>query len=302
MPAVLTRLQRELFGGGGETAIDIFVFKTLETFIVYRAIDYCWRWGVFIQDIGEVVLPLGVASYVDVGFMFENGVSTANAAVATIFMMAGFLRLHRYAYLVSMALFHLQFAARFCLGEIPHSSNFVGMGILALGLGAVLFDDAATRRRFVTGTLVFFIGLAYFTGAVSKLIATGPSWPDGRHLWIWIAEKAADKYAEFGVLELNPVQQLVVNSWLLATVSLAFGLIVEIAAPAFWFERARPFAAVGILALHAGIYLTMRIVFSASMVIVAIVGFPWGRWIRTMCPNLEAYLTGRTGALLTRFG
>jgi len=137
---------------------------------------------------------------------------------------------------------------------------------------------------------------------VSKLIATGPSWPDGRHLWIWIAEKAADKYAEFGVLELNPVQQLVVNSWLLATVSLAFGLIVEIAAPAFWFERARPFAAVGILALHAGIYLTMRIVFSASMVIVAIVGFPWGRWIRTMCPNLEAYLTGRTGALLTRFG
>lgn len=302
MPAILTRLQRGLFNGGDETATDIVVFKILEAYIVYRAIEYCWQWGLFIQDIGQVVLPLGIANYIDVSFMFENEVSIINASIATALMVVGFVRVNRYAYLVSMVLFHLQFAARFCLGEIPHSSNFVGLGILALGLGALLFDGATARRRFVTGTLVFFIGLAYFTGAISKLIATGLIWPDGRHLWIWIAEKAADKYSEFGALTLSPVQQVVVDNWWLATISLAFGLVVELVAPAFWFRKTRAIAAAGMLGLHAGIYFTMRIVFSASMVIIAIVGLPWSRWIRRLNPAIDYKLERRFGGVLARFG
>lgn len=302
MTAFFRYLKRELYGGRREEPVDVVVFKVFEAYIVYRAIEYCWQWGIFIQDIGEVVLPLGVANYLDVSFMFENGVSIVTAALAGVLMVAGFLRVSRYAYLLSMALFHLQFAARFCLGEIPHSSNFVGLAILVLGLGAVCFEDATARRRFVTGTLVFFIGLAYFTGAVSKIVATGITWPDGRHLWIWIAEKAADKYSEFGTLTLNPVQRLVVDSWWFATASLTFGLVVELAAPAFWFRRTRAIAAVGMLSLHAGIYLTMRIVFSASMVIIGILGFPWADWLKKFRPGLNETLARRCGTALERFG
>jgi hypothetical protein len=201
-----------------------------------------------------------------------------------------------------MIFFHLLFAARFCLGEIPHSSNFVGVGILALGLGGILFDRGHTQRRFVTGTLVFFIGLAYTTGAFSKLIATGISWVDGRHLWIWIAEKAVDKYSEFGTLTYNPVQRFILDNWWFATASLTYGLVAELLAWTIWFRKTRPLAATAILGLHVGIFFTMRIVFSASMVIVALVGYPWARWLQRVWPGIEEAISSRWSNLLRWYG
>jgi len=302
MRSIVDAIRNGLYGGGKETALDVLFFKIVETYVVYRALEYCWQWGLFIQDIGDVVLPLGIANYLDVRFMFENGVSTAVAGLASVLILCGFLRYGRYSYLLGFALFHLLFAARFCLGEIPHSSNFVGLAILLFGIAPLLHDSGTARRRFVLGTLIFFIGLAYATGAFSKLVATGVTWPDGRHLWIWIAEKAADKYSEFGELTYNPVQRLILDHWWLSTLSLTYGVIVEFCAPAFWFRRTRPYAGLALLGLHAGIFATMRIMFSASMVIIALLGFPWSAWIQRWFPSAAARMSKSTARLLAKFG
>lgn len=302
MRSIVDALRNGLYGGGDERPVDVLFYKIVETYIVYRALEYCWQWGFFIQDIGDVVLPLGIANYVDVRFMFENGVSTAVAGVASALILAGYLRYGRYSYLIGFALFHLLFAARFCLGEIPHSSNFVGLAILLFGIAPLLHDNGTARRRFALGTLIFFIGLAYTTGAFSKLVATGVTWADGRHLWIWIAEKAADKYSEFGTLTYNPLQRLILDHWWLSTLSLTYGVITEFCAPAFWFRKTRPYAALALLGLHAGIFGTMRIMFSASMVIIALVGFPWADWLQKRFPSAATRLSASAASVLVRFG
>lgn len=302
MRVAMQKIATALFGGREETAIDVLIFKIIEGYIVVRTVDYCLVWAAFVPNIGEVVLPLGIAEHIDISFMFDARVSWTLATLATVFLAAGFFRLNRFAYLGAFLLFHLFFAARFSLGEIPHSSNFVGVGVFALAIAPLVSENPTGRRQFAIGVLVFFIGLAYTTGAVSKLVVTGVTWSDGRHLWIWIAEKAADKYSEYGELTYLPAQRLMLDNWWLATLSLTFGLVSELVAFTFWFPRARPWAASAILVLHTGIYMTMRIMFSASMHLIALVGFPWSKWIAAASPRTEKWIVERLGGLLDRIG
>ncbi len=46
------------------------------------------------------------------------------------------------------------------------------------------FRSEESRRRFNFGFLCFFVELKYTFGAVFKLIGTGITWPDVRHLLV----------------------------------------------------------------------------------------------------------------------
>ena len=60
---------------------EALFFKLFELFVIVFVLKYAWQWGPYIQQIGEVVLPLGIAQYIDVSFMFENNISLVNAAL-----------------------------------------------------------------------------------------------------------------------------------------------------------------------------------------------------------------------------
>ena len=132
------------------------------------------------------------------------------------------------------------------------------------------------------GFTYFFLGLAYTSAAISKLVASGITWPDGRHLWMWINEKAVDEIARSGFVELNFVQELALSSLLIATLFLAFGLIAELFSWLVWFKHTRMWVMLAILGLHVGIWLTMDILFILSVYELIILAFPWDEWIDKM--------------------
>jgi len=259
---------------------ELLHFKILELFVIGFVIHFAWDWGFYIQQIGEVVLPLGIAQYIDVSFMFDNGISLINAALMTLFALLGFFRiLPRYSYLITFVLFHLHYVSRYSLGEISHGSNFIGMSVLALALGLFFFREAKMYRRFVFGFLFFFIGLGYTSAAISKLVASGILWPSGEHLWLWIAERRVDVLSAGGAFSLNWIQELVVEHKWFATLTLAFGLLSELFGFTLWFDKTRPYIAVALIAMHIGIDLTMNILFDMYIYELLILGFPWGYWL-----------------------
>ena len=117
------------------------------------------------------------------------------------------------------------------------------------------------------------------SAAISKLIATGITWPSGKHLWMWINEKAVDEIARSGFVELNIVQEAAMASFFVATLFLAFGLIAEALAWLVWYKKTRMLLMLGILALHIGIWMTMDILFALSVYELLILTFPWAVWI-----------------------
>ena len=160
-------MSRELFDyEREETAGELLFFKLFELFIAGSVIHMAWEWGRYILRISDVVLALGVANYIDVSFLFGNGLSLLNAGLISLFVILGFFRINKYAYLVAFLLLHLQFATRFTLGEIPHSSNVVGMTLLGFSTAMILFSNATVRRRFVMGYTYFFVGLGYTMAAI----------------------------------------------------------------------------------------------------------------------------------------
>lgn len=207
--------------------------RVFEAFIVIGTIWLTWKWGVYTLRIGDVVLELGIARYIDITFMHGNSLPIWISAVTTLLVILGFFRVRRFVpggqwiYMVAFLLLVVQYAGRFVLGEIPHSSNLVGMGLLGYALAELIFPDNTSRGRFAIGFSYFYIGLGYTAAAVSKLVARGLTWPDGRHLWLWINEKAVDEIARNGSVELNWVQQLAMDYWWIATMFLAFGLLTE---------------------------------------------------------------------------
>lgn len=259
---------------------EALYFKIFELFIIGFVINYAWDWGVYIQQINGVVLPLGIAQYIDISFMFSNGVSLINAALMTIFVSLGFFRiLPKYSYLIAFALFHLHYVSRYCLGEISHGSNFIGMSLFTLALALFFFRDPVSYRRFTMGFIFFFFGLGYTSAAVSKLIGTGLTWPSGEHLWLWIAERSVDVRSSKGFFDPNIVQQWTQTSYFLATLSLIFGLLAEFFGFLFWFDKTRPYITVALIGMHIGVYLTMSIMFDVYIYELLIIGFPWGVWL-----------------------
>ena len=194
-----------------ESSGQIIFRKIFESFIVLGTMYLAWTWGQYTLRISDIVLPLGLARYVDISFMHGNTLPLWNAGLISVLVLLGWARLGRWPYAIAFVLLIIQYAARFTLGEIPHSSNLVGMGLLGFACGQLFYPDETSRSRFGLGFTYFFLGLAYTSAAISKLVASGITWSDGRHLWMWINEKAVDEIARSGFVELNFVQELALS-------------------------------------------------------------------------------------------
>ena len=271
----LESLSDNLFGfARPETAGERWHVRLLEAFVVVFTIKFCWEWALYLPKIGAVVLPLGVANYLDVSFMF-GWPAYANAALVTVAGAVGFAHRWKYAYLVALLGFHLQYAARYSLGEISHGSNFVGMSVLAFAVAAMFFSDATQRRRFALGSLYFFFGLGYSMAGVCKLIGTGPNWPDGRHFWLWLGERQVDVTSKFGAFDPNLLQQLAQDHYALATLVLGFGLLVELFGVAMWWRRTRYLILPALIGMHLGVAISLNIWFEAYIYQLALMALPW---------------------------
>lgn len=258
-----------------ETYGQRLFFRLFEAFVVFYVVRFSWEWGIYIQQIDSVLLPLGVAQYVDVSFMFDHGVSLLNAAAVTLLCATALLGRSRYAYMAAMPLFHLQYVSRYCLGEISHGSNLIGMTLLVLGLGGVFFARPVLRRRFVLGATYFFLGLGYTSAALCKIVATGLHWPRGEHLWLWIAEREIDTLSKFGTFDLNWLQTLILDAPSIGTVVLTFGLLTELAGFLAWWPRWRPYVLLGLIGMHVGVHLSMNILFDVFIYELILLALPW---------------------------
>ncbi|MBX2818904.1 MAG: hypothetical protein KTR29_04455 [Rhodothermaceae bacterium] len=298
--SLLSTLSRELFDyEREETTGEIIFFKLFELFVAYCTIQYAWAWGFYILRLSDVVLELGVAIYIDANLFFGNGLAMVVAGIITVCVLLGFFRISKWGYVIAMLLLHLQFAIRFTQGEIPHSSNVIGMTLMGLALGVFMFNDAKYRRRFTMGFTYFFVGLGYFMAAICKLIGTGIFWSNGKHLWIWIHEKAIDAFAYTGILDYNILQEVSLSSAFFATTILTIGLLSEFFAWAMWWRKFRTVIILAVLGLHMGIYLVMNIMFWQTFFELILLAFPFAVWIDKA---LDAYATSQTKNRINQIG
>lgn len=252
-------------------------FKMFELFLVFFTLEQTWEWALYTRRLVDVVLPLGIANYVDVTFMFNNTAPVVLATVISVLFILGILRMSRYAYFIGVLLWHFLYATRFSQGEIPHSVNLFAMSVLGLSLAMIFFTRPIDRQRFTMGFTYFYLGLAYSLAGICKLIGTGAGWSDGRHLWMWINEKAIDHYSKFGVFEINWLQQLSLDILPVSTLILTVGLVTELSGFLVWWKRFRIPVLMGILIMHIGIYYSMNIWFklSAYELLLLLIPFPF---------------------------
>lgn len=255
---------------------ELWHFKLFEFFVASYVIKYAWEWAFYIPRNSDVVLPLGIAKYIDISFMFGETWAAGNAILITILCFFSFFRLkYKWQYLLALVLLHVQFAARFSQGEIPHSMNMVGMSLLALALGTFFFQRPWEISRFTFGSVYFFVGLSYFSAAIAKLIGTGLNWFDGQHLWLWMAEKSTDILSRTGQFEFNWLQELALEHLPVASAILLFGWLTEFSGIFMWSKKARPFITTAIIGMHLGITMTMNIRFDSYVIELLIIGYPW---------------------------
>jgi len=250
--------------------------KLFELFSVLYTLIYAWDWGFYILRISDVVLPLGLANYIDVEIFFGNSLPLVIAGLMTIMStVAFFTRRFKWLYLLVFFLLHIQYVTRFSLGEIPHSSNLIGFSMLGLGLAFCFIKNKWNALSFAYGFLVFFVGLSYTSASISKLVASGIFWVDGNHLWLWIAEKSTDVLSAEGIFTLSWVQEMALQSRFIATIILIIGLLTEMFAFLFWWKKLRPLVTLLLIGMHIGIYYSMNIWFMSYLIELSIIGFPW---------------------------
>lgn len=255
---------------------EYIVFRVLEAYIVACAISFAWAWGLEIRHMESVIMPLGIANYVDISFMFTHDVALISAAAITVTLALGFGSIKPgVMYSSAILLLHLQYVARFSLGTIAHGSHMTGMSLLGLAVAALAFARPESRRRFALGFIYFFVGLGYTLAAWSKLIGTGLHWPDGRHLWMWISERSIDMSSMFGAFEPNILQELILSDYRIGTVALLIGLVTEFFGFLMWFRKTRYIIIPALIAMHMGVTLTMNITFGIFMTQLMIIGVPW---------------------------
>lgn len=292
--SIKDRLSKELFQPDREeTEGEIIFFRLFELFVMSYVIKLSWEWGAYMLRSSEVVLPLGMANYIDVTFMFDHSISLINAAIITAIVLVAFFRMGgRWMYFIGMLLFHMQYVGRFSQGEIPHSANLIGMSLFCFGLGFIFFNETVKKRRFILGTIIFFTGLGYTSAAFAKMIGTGIFWADGNHLWLWIAEKKTDILSRTGTYEYNFLQQLALSSRAAATAILAIGWLTELSGVLIWWRSLRPYVITGIIMMHIGITLSMNIRFDAFIYELILIGYPWA----TLIDRYISYIPGATYA------
>ncbi|UXP30913.1 hypothetical protein N6H18_11180 [Reichenbachiella agarivorans] len=268
-----------------ETKGDFYAFKFFELVVLVYVIQFAWDWGFYIQKISDVVLPLGMANYIDVSFMFHHNISLVNAAIMVVAGLVGFFRLNKYGYAVCLVSFHLHYISRYCLGEISHGSNLVGMAVLLLALAQWSFGNTKNMRVFALGMTYFYFGFGYTSAGICKLIATGYTWVDGSNLWMWIYERSVDVTSKQGFFEPNLLQEWALSSHLFATLTLLFGILAELTAFLIWFKKTRTFSVLILLGMHIGISISMNIMFMENIIIMFSVMYPWGRIIDRFLPS-----------------
>jgi hypothetical protein len=269
---------------------ELWYFKFFELFVGAYVIKYAWEWAAYIPRNSDVVLPLGIANYIDISFMFGDVWPVVNAIFITLLCILCFFRIQfRWQYFLVLVLLHFQFAARYSQGEIPHSMNMIGMSLLALALATFLFKKPWEVSRFTFGSVYFFVGLSYFSAAISKLIGTGLYWFDGRHLWLWIAEKGIDILSRTGTFEPNFLQEMALQSLPVASVILLIGWLTEFAGVFVWSNKYRSYAITAIIAMHIGITLSMNIRFDAYVLELLIIGYPWNKLLDKYRSRLPAF-------------
>lgn len=250
--------------------------RLFELFSVIYTLIYAWEWGFYILRISDVVLPLGLANYIDVELFFGNNLPLISAGLMTVMATSAFFsKKYKWLYIIVFLLLHLQYVTRFSLGEIPHSSNLIGFSMLGLGLAFCFIRDKWRALSFAYGFLVFFIGLSYTSASISKLVASGITWVDGNHLWLWIAEKSTDVLSAEGTFALSWVQELALQSRFIATIILSIGLLTELCSFLFWWKKLRPIITLVLIGMHIGIYYSMNIWFMSYLIELSLIGFPW---------------------------
>ncbi len=266
--------------GRTETPGELIFYKIFELFIIGYVIHLSFYWGQYVERISDVVLPLGLAIYIDVSFMFGTTLPIWNAAIITGLVTLGYFRIApAYTYSIAMLLFHWQHVVRFSQGEIPHSANLIGMTLLAFAVAHVCFKERMIIRRFSMGFIFFFTGLGYTSAGISKLIGTGWNWADGKHLWMWMSEKSVDILSRTGEFDFNWLQNLAFEYYWIATIILLVGWVTEILGFTMWFKKARIYIFTATIAMHFGITLTMNIRFDAFVYQLILIGYPWYKGI-----------------------
>lgn len=285
----MNSLLKNLFEFEHADSVGVKLFlRIFEFFTAGYTLIYAWNWGFYTLRISDVVLPLGLANYINVEIFFGNYLPLVVAGLMTIMVVAAFFyRKLKWLYILVFLLLHIQYVTRFSLGEIPHSSNLIGFGMLGLGLAFCFIRDKWKALSFAYGFMIFFIGLGYTSAAITKLVATGITWPDGYHLWLWIAEKSTDVLSAEGSFGLSWIQELALQSRVIGTVILSFGLLTELIAFLLWWEKLRPIITILIIAMHIGIYYAMNIWFMSYMIGLMIIGFPWYRLINYIDRRIE---------------
>ena len=155
-------------------------------------------------------------------------------------------------------------------------------------MATLAFEHRKEIRRTALGLCYFFIGLGYTSAALCKLGATGPTWPAGRNLWMWIQERTVDTFSLTGTVDYNWLQQLALDHSLIGTAILTFGLFVEFFAFLMWIKRFRPVIMTLLAGMHIGIMSTMKLYFNANMYLLVILAFTWAALIDFGLGRLDA--------------
>lgn len=283
-----------------QTTGELLHFKLFELYMVSHIIWTVWYWGLYTMRITDVVLPLGIANYIDITFMFGNWLPLINASLISILVALTWFRITpSWTCMAALVLMHFQYAARYSLGEISHGAHMTAMTLLCFALGLLFFSTPKERMRFIMGAVFFFVGLSYVSAGVSKLIGTGPLWVDGRHLWLWMGEKGIDILSREGTFSYNWLQELAWSSRGMATLILLTGLLIELGGFFFWFEKTRPYIATLLIGMHIGIMISMNIRFDASIAQLIVIGYPWTLLFDYMLARRES-VNRKTGQLLQK--
>lgn len=295
---LLDSIKRNLFEPEKELHGSHYIFfKIFELFVASQAIYLMWNWGLYTLKISDVILPLGLANYIDISFMHGNNLPLWNAGIFSALVTFGFFRVWgKWLYGIAFLLLHLQYVARFSIGEIPHSANLIGFSVMCFAIGLIFFEAPDKRYKFILGSIIFFAGLGYTSASFSKLAATGIDWVDGRHLWLWIGEKGTDILSRQGAWNPNFLQELALKSIPIATVILTIGLLSEFFGFLLWFRKTRMFIVTALIGMHLGITITMNIRFDAFVTELILIGYAWPFVIKKIWPEKSAY-----GKKLTRF-
>lgn len=278
LSAALQTLSRNLFPFERPLARgEQLYFRIFELAIAGFCLRLAWQWSEYVQRIHHVLKPQGVAHYMDLSWLLGSKLAYVLLVVLALCLMVAVLRRSALGYGGALLIMHVLYVARHSQGKASHIAHCIGLALLAFTLGAALFRRSrALFQHFVSGSLIFFLGLSYVLAALCKLRYSGIGWPDGSHLVLWIAERELDLRAASGGFGSNIVQQWIVEHRALGTLVLAFGLATELFAFLLWFERFRPWILTGLILMHLGIGITMNIYFTYNVYLLIMLGYPWG--------------------------